>query len=81
MNDQDFIHSKFDICAICHKVTKCHILYRTQNEMIVVCGLCDAEWDVKIVVKQLDLQDLKTGNYFNYALIVILINFLHTKLI
>jgi hypothetical protein len=42
MNDQDFIHSKFEICCICHKVAKCHVLVE-DTDPIFVCGLCDAE--------------------------------------
>ena len=40
---QDFVDSKVEVCEVCHKVTKCHILWESDNEIILVCGLCDAE--------------------------------------
>lgn len=43
MSDEHFIHSKFEICAICHKVSKCHVLVESNDEPILVCGMCDAE--------------------------------------
>jgi len=38
-----FIHSDVEICSVCHKVSKCHVLYESDDDEIFVCGLCDAE--------------------------------------
>ncbi len=42
-NQNHFVNADFDICAICHKVTKCHELIHTDDEIIVVCGICELE--------------------------------------
>ena len=84
---ENFIHAKFEICAVCHKVTKCHVLVQ-DDDPIFVCGLCDAEWCVKIQnvtlekmedQKQLDHQSHETGKYFNYVSNASWKNFQHTE--
>tara|TARA_R110002110_G_scaffold187700_3_gene395347 strand:+ start:1910 stop:2038 length:129 start_codon:yes stop_codon:yes gene_type:complete len=42
MSEEHFIHAELEICCVCHKVTKCHILV-DEPEPIFVCGICDAE--------------------------------------
>ena len=39
----NFVLGKVEICTVCHRVTKCHILYQNKNETILICGICDAE--------------------------------------
>ncbi len=39
----NFVLSEVEICEICHKVSKCHVLYETKDEKILVCGTCDSE--------------------------------------
>jgi len=40
---ESFLDSKVEICAVCHKVTKCHVLFEDDNCQVLVCGMCDAE--------------------------------------
>lgn len=38
-----FQDAKVQICEICHRVTKCHVLFEDDNCQVLVCGLCDSE--------------------------------------
>jgi hypothetical protein len=38
-----WVQNNFDICYICKKVSKCHVLFNDGKEKIMVCGVCELE--------------------------------------
>ena len=37
----EFVKQKFQVCFICKKVTKCHVLFRDDIQEVLVCLSCD----------------------------------------
>jgi len=38
-----FKDEKIQVCFICKKVAKCHVLFKDATEEIMVCEICDLE--------------------------------------